>query len=158
MPVLQSGNVTPGHLAIWGSTGVIMDGGAVPAAERVIASLAGANMDDTGDQPLVLPARMTAFMLTRILVTNSAVSLTGAVGGFYPQASKGGTPLVAASQVYSSLTAATKLLSCTLAAAVATTRYSRDNLTDWEIYFSLTTAQGITATADIYIVGIDLSL
>lgn len=157
MPVQQSGNITPGHLAIWGTDNVLIDGGALSSSERVITSFPGANMNDTGDQPLVLPARMTAFTLTRILVTNSAISLTAAVGGFYPAASKAGTPLVAASQVYSSLNAITKLLSCTLEAAVATTRYSRANLADWEIYFSLTTAQGQTATADIYVVGIDLS-
>ena len=157
MPVQQSGNITPGHLAIWGTDDVIRDGGAVTAAERVIASMSGANMNDTGDQPIVLPARMTAFMLTRIVITNSAISLTAAAGGFYPAASKAGTPLVAASQVYSSLNAITKLLACSLEAAVATTRYSRTNLADWAIYFSLTTAQGQTATADIYIIGIDLS-
>lgn len=158
MPVLQSGNITPGNVAVWGANGVIMDGGALVGAERVLASLSGADMNDTNDQPIPLPSRTTAFMLTRILVTNSAVSLTGAVGGFYPQASKAGTALVASSQVYSSLTSATKLLSCTLEAAVATTRYSVANLTDWTIYFSLTTAQGIAATADIYICGIDLTV
>lgn len=157
MPVQQSGNVTPGNLAIWGADGVIRDGGALPGAERVIASQAGANFNDTSDQPIILPARMQAFMLTRIIGTNSAVSLATATGGIYPAASKAGTPLVAASQAYSSLNAITKLLSLTLASAVATTRYSRTNLADWALYFSLTTGQSSAATMDLYVCGIDLT-
>lgn len=157
MSIQQSGLVTPGHLATWVTDNVIGDGGVLGAAQKVLARFGTADFNDTGDQPLLLPVTMTAFMLTGIIVTNSPVSLTAAVGGFYPAASKGGTPIVAASQVYSSLTAQTKLLSCTLAAAVATTRYSRANLTDWAIYFALTTAQGIAATGDIYAIGIDLS-
>lgn len=155
--VQQSGNVTPGHLVTWVTDSIIKDGGALGRAQRVLASLGSADFNDTNDQPLVLPSTMTAFMLTGIIVTNSAVSLTTAAGGFYPQASKAGTALVAASQVYSSLTGSTKLLSCTLAAGVSTTRYSRTNIPDWAIYLSLTTPQGIAATADVYAIGIDLS-
>lgn len=157
MSVEQSGSVTPGHIATWTTEGVIQDGGALGAAQKVLASFKGANFNDTGDQPIILPARVTAFNLTGILVTNTAVSLTAAVGGFYPAAFKAGTPLVAAAQVYSSLTSINKLLYCTLAAAVPTTRYSRANLADWALYFALTTAQGSAATGDIYIIGIDLT-
>lgn len=157
MAVLQSGNITPGHVATWTTDGVIQDGGVIGRAQRVIASLGSADFNDTNDQPLVLPSTMTAFMLTGIIVTNSLIPMTTAVGGFYPAASKGGTPIVAASQIYSSLTAATKLLSCTLAGAVSTTRYSRTNLADWAIYLSLSIPQGIYAPADVYVVGIDLS-
>lgn len=155
--ILQAGSITPGHLAIWGTNGVIRDGGTLFGASRVLASQLGANFNDTGDQPILLPTNVTAFQLTGILVTNSAVNLTAAVGGFYPAASKAGTPLVAASQVYSSLTGATKLLACTLEAAVATTRYSLTNLADWAIYLSLTTAQGQAATGDVYVLGVDLT-
>ena len=157
MSVLQSGNVTPGHIATWTTNGIIQDGGVLGASQKVLAFLGSADFNDTNDQPLLLPSTMTAFMLTGIIVTNSAISLSAAVGGFYPSASKAGTALVASSQVYSSLTAATKLLSCTLAAAVATTRYSRTNLADWAIYLSLTTGQGQASTADVYVIGIDLS-
>lgn len=156
--VQQSGSITPGHFASWVTDGVIKDGGAVPGAQRVLASFPSANFNDTSDQPLILPPTMTAFQLTGILITNASASLTLAAGGFYPQASKAGTAIVAAGQVYSSLTASSKLLSATLAAAVATTRYSIANLPDWRIYFALTTAQGTVAAADIYLLGVDLSL
>lgn len=155
--ILQSGSITPGHVASWVTDGVIKDGGAVPAAQKVLTSFFSANFNDTGDQALILPPSISAFMLTGIIITNASISLTTAVGGFYPQASKAGTALVANTQVYSSLTASTKLLAATLAGAVATTRYSIANLPDWRIYFALTTAQGAAATADIYVIGLDLS-
>lgn len=156
--VQQSGSVTPGHFATWVTEGVIKDGGAVPGAQRVLASFPSANFNDTSDQPLILPPTITAFQLTGILIANASISLTTAVGGFYPQASKGGTAIVAAGQVYSSLTTSSKLLSATLVAGVLTTRYSIAELPDWRIYFSLTTAQGAEATADLYLLGIDLTL
>ncbi len=156
--IVQSGNITPGHLVSWATDNVVQDWGAAPAAERVLASLTGADFNSTSDQPLVLRARVTAFMLTRIIITNASISLTTAAGGFYPQASKAGTALVAAGQVYSSLTTANKLLQATLEAAVATTRYAVAELPDWAIYLSLTTAQGAAATADVYVCGIDLSV
>jgi len=157
MPIEQSGNVTPGHVLLWATDGVVLDGGALGAAQKVIASLRGADFNDTGDQSIVLPSRITAFQLNAIVITNASLSLTVAVGGFYPAASKGGTAIVAASQVYSSLTASNKLLSATLAGAAATTRYSIAELADWAIYFSLTTAQGLAATADLYVIGTDLT-
>lgn len=152
--VLQSGNVTPGHLARWAADGAIGDAG---VTQKVLAAFFNADFNTTSDQPLILPNYITAFQLTGILVTNSAISLTTAAGGFYPQPLKAGTPLVDAGQVYSSLTSAAKLLTCTLDASVATTRYSIGNLPNWAIYFSLTTAQGVNANADIYVLGTDLS-
>lgn len=155
--IQQSGSITPGHSAVWVTDGVIKDGGGLSASQRVLTSFIGANFNDTGDQPLLLPPAITAFMLTGIIITNASISFTTAIGGFYPAAFKAGTALVAAGQVYSSLTTSAKLLSATLAAAVATTRYSVANLPDWKIYLSLTTAQGAAATADCYVLGIDLT-
>jgi hypothetical protein len=96
-------------------------------------------------------------MFTRFLITNASLSLTTAVGGFYPTVSKGGTPIVAATQVYSALTTAAALLSATLAAFGSGNAFSASNLTAWSIYFALTTPQGAAATADIYICGIPLA-
>lgn len=161
MAVQQSGTITAGHLATWATNGVINDGGPVPAAMRVLASARGVNLNTTNDQPIAIPQRYVAFQLNGIIVTNASISLTTAVGGFYPQASKGGTPIVAASQVYSTLTTAAGLLTVTLASFGANTRFSSANLGQilglLNIWFSLTTPQGVNATADIYIVGTDLS-
>lgn len=159
--IVQSGIVTPGHLMLWATDGVAVDGGVFGASQRVLAALRSANFNDTGDQPLTLPTRITAFQLTGIVITNASDSLTTAAGGFYPTISKGGTALVAAGQVYSSLTTTAKLLAATLAGAVATTRYSSANLAivggALTLYLSLTTAQGIPCTADVFVMGVDLT-
>jgi hypothetical protein len=159
--ILQSGNVTPNHAAVWAADGVLKDGGGTPAAQRVLASLRGANFNTTNDQPIIIPLNFVAFQITGIIITNASISLSAAVGGFYPAASKGGTPIVSAAQTYSTLTTSAGLLQATLAAFGSGTRFSAANLASLggllALYFSLTTAQGAVATADIYIVGIDLS-
>jgi hypothetical protein len=163
--VLQGGNVTPGHVATWATDGVIQDGGPLAASQKVLASIRGANFNTTTDQALLIPPAITAFQLTGIVVTNASISLTTAAGGFYPAVAKGGTPIVANTQVYSALSSSDKLLQATLASFGSTTRFSASNLgyslvlgyNYLTIYLSLTTAQGAIATADVYAVGIDLS-
>ena len=164
--IQQSGQVTPGHLASWMTEGVLEDGGALLASQKVLAAIAQANFNSTFDQPLILPPAITAFQLTGLIVTNASVSLTTAAGGFYTAASKGGSAIVASSQAYSSLTTANLLLNATLTAFAQTARFSANNLGSilgsnnqygLAIYLSLTTAQGVVATADVYAIGIDLS-
>ncbi len=159
MSVLQSGTVTPGHIAQWVTDGVIQDGGT--QSPSVLTSLRGANFNSTSDQPIAIPATITAFQLTSIVITNASISLTTAVGGFYPAALKAGTPIVAATQVYSALTASDKLLAATLASFGTTTRFSSANLGQIlglsNIWLSLTTPQGVSATADVYLIGQNLS-
>lgn len=157
---VQSGNVTPSHLAIWLGDGVLGDGG--PGnGQYILASLRGANFNTTNDQPIVIPQRIIAFRLQTIIVTNATVSLTTAVGGFYPAASKGGTPIIAASQVYSGLTTQDSLIQPTLAAFGSGTRFSARTLGQIvglsAIWLSLTTGQGVAATADVYLAGQDLT-
>jgi len=159
--VQQSGVITPGHLPVWVAPGVIGDGGAALAAQRVLASLRGANFNTTNDQPIAIPQRVTAFRLTGITVTNASLGLTTAAGGFYPQAAKASTPIVAAAQAYSALTTTTDLLNLTIASFGLNTRFSSANLGTigglLNIWFSLTTGQGVAATADVYLIGIDLT-
>lgn len=161
-PTQQSGTITPGHLAKWLTDGVIGDAGTTPTSTTVLTKLLSADFNSTSDQTIQLPKSITAFQITGILITNATASLTTAVGGFYPTTAKGGTAIVANTQVYSSLTTALKLLSATLVAATATTRYSSANVDVISgyptIYLSLTTAQGVSAVADIYLLGNDLSV
>lgn len=117
-----------------------------------IASLRGANFNVTTDQAIAVPPQVTAFIIERIVVTNCSANLTLAVGGFYPAASKAGTPIVAATQVYTALTAATLKVDLTLSATATSTRYTLST-----IFLALTTAQGGAATCDVYIEGLDLS-
>lgn len=117
---------------------------------KLLGRLLSANMNATTDQ--IIPINSQKYTVRRILVTNASINLTTAVGGFYTAASKGGTAIVANSQAYSTLSASTKFLDCTLEAILTT-----DVRTESKLYFSLTTPQGAAATADIYIVGDSLA-
>jgi hypothetical protein len=159
--VQQSGLITPGHVALFATNGVIQDGGALPTSTRVLAQATSVNFNTTNDQPIAIPQRITAFILTGILVTNPSTSLTTAVGGFYPQAAKTGVAIVPANQTYTVLTGASLALWMTLSSFGQNTRFSSANLNNiagfLNIWFSLTTPQGAPATADVYLVGLDLT-
>jgi len=154
--IVQSGSITPGHLVRWVTNGVVGDGGAGAAYQQVLASATQVDFNSTADQPIPLPSLLNYFQLTGILVAAASVSLTVAQGGFYPQASKGGTALVAASQVYTALTASSLLMNASLSTYAQQQYFSRSQLPDWSIYFSLTAAQGSIATASVYLLGIPL--
>jgi len=126
----------------------------MPGVDMCLFKLIGANMNVTTDQPLVplfgLGATPLTFVISRILVTNASASLTTAAGGVYNAVSKpGGGILVAAAQAYSALTGATLGLELTRT-ALALGQQSTVPV------FSLTTAQGSAATADIYLFGMVL--
>lgn len=162
MPIEQSGNITPGNLVVWTTTGVVQDGGPVRSSNTILGHLLSADFNSILDQSIQIPQAITAMQITGIVITNASLSLTAAAGGFYPTVSKGGTAIVAAGQAYSSLTTAAKLLSATIAATPAATRYSSANMDVISgyltLYLSLTTAQAVAATADIYVLGNNLSV
>lgn len=165
--VQQSGSVTPFHLAVWSTDGVLQDGGPITAAQKVIGSLFQANFNSpSADQAILISTGITAFMLTGIVVTNASVSLTTAQGGFYSQVNQGGSVIVASGQVYSSLTTPNLLLQPTLTNFAQTARFSSANLTTTlgpsginvlQFFLNLTAGQGAAATADVYALGIDLT-
>lgn len=119
---------------------------------QVIFDLFGADMNVTTDQPFTVAGGQAPmfYEIDEIRVTDASTSLTTAAGGVYDTASKGGTPLVAAAQAYSTLTGSTLGLSLTLAAYGKGTRNAAP-------IFSLTTPQGGAATANIRIYGRFLS-
>jgi hypothetical protein len=114
--------------------------------QTFLGKFSSVDMNATGDQPIILRTGTAGYLIEKIIVTNASASLSLAAGGVYTAASKGGTAIVAAGQLYSALTGSTKLLSLTLAALT-------DVLTTSPIYLSLTVAQGTAATADIYMFG-----
>ena len=124
---------------------------------RVVGKLIGANFNVTTDQAIpiqiadtddVVQTHEGDFILADIIVRNASISLTTAVGGIYTAASKGGSAIVANTQVYSALTSSVKWVALTKASISLT-----DVLNQANLYFSLTTAQGAAATADIYVFG-----
>lgn len=121
-------------------------GSGILRAGVCLGRLKGANFNATTDQ--AIPINSSRYVVRKIVVNNASISLTTAAGGVYTAASKGGTALVAAGQVYSALTASTKFVDLTLEAVAGT-----DVVTATTLYLSLTTAQGAAATADIYVYG-----
>lgn len=116
---------------------------------RVLWTLTGANMNATTDQAFTKVGTFTSFMLEAIIATNASTSLTTAVGGIYPATAKGGTAIVANTQVYSALVAPADQVPLTIA--------DTDIRSNAATYLSLTTPQGAPATADLYIIGIALT-
>lgn len=119
---------------------------------RVLCSIRTANFNTTADQACTIPGTITAWAVSSIMVTNCTGTMTLAIGGVYPTTSKGGTALVAAAQAYSALSSATIVLNATLAANIATTRYTVNT-----VYLALTTGAGSAATCDFYVIGTDLT-
>ena len=117
--------------------------------DQLLGKLIGANMNVLTDQAIPITRIGTQkYLITKIVVTNASTSLSAADGGIYTAVSKGGTAVVAATQVYTALTSATVALDLTLA---VNNTYTVSNL-----YLSLTGTQGGAATADVYVFGIIL--
>lgn len=118
----------------------------VPGANILLGFLSAANMNSTADQAIAIGA--AKYIVRRAVVYGASLSLTLAVGGIYTGAGKTGNAIVAATQVYSGLTGATKFLDLTLASIAPT-----DYLTASSLFLALTTAQGAAATANVAVFG-----
>ena len=121
----------------------------IPNGFKLLGHMKTANFNSTSDQ--IINLNSSKYIVRHILVTNASVSLTLAAGGIYTAVSKGGSTIVSAAQLYTALTGTSKYLDLTL-----DTLPVGDVLINASLYFSLTVAQGVAATADIYIFGEDL--
>lgn len=122
------------------------------ASGNLVYALAGANFNITTDQSIVisLPTGYTRYRIQSLLVSNPSISMTTAAGGIYTAVSKGGIAIIPSSQVYSALTTNTSGASgsmLTLTPVNQNTAFYNSAT----LFFSLTTAQGAAATADITI-------
>jgi len=123
----------------------------IPGTQSLIGILKSVNFNITTDQaiPITLVGGYTNYRIDDIVMINASTALTTAVGGIYPSPSKGGSPYVAAAQTYTTvLSGATAFLSLTKTNVGGLATHN-----DPILYFSLTTAQGAAATADIYVFG-----
>jgi len=123
----------------------------IPGTQSLIGILKSVNFNITTDQaiPITLVGGYTNYRINDIVMINASTALTTAVGGIYPTTSKGGTPYVAASQTYTTVNSG-------VSAFLSLTKTNIGGLAthnDPILYFSLTTAQGAAATADIYVFG-----
>lgn len=115
--------------------------------------LKGANFNTTADQPITITSPSTNWVVSFFYVVNPSTSLTTAAGGFYTAASKGGAQVLPSSTVYAALTSNSGTNTSGSMGRFTPNTGSGNGV--WEtgstIYFSLTTAQGSAATADIYV-------
>lgn len=116
--------------------------------QGLLGSLIGADFNSTADQAIAIAAGVTKYVIRRIVVVNASVNMTTAAGGVYGALAKSAPIAVASTQVYTALTAAAKFVDLTLTALCGT-----DVFTATTLYLSLTTGQGVAATADIFIFG-----
>lgn len=119
----------------------------LPNSYRLLGKIVGANMNTTSDQAIAMGA--SKYFIDKVVVTNASTSLTLAVGGLYTASSKGGTQVLANTQVFSALTASTKVV-------LLSSLITGDVLTASQLFLSLTTGQGGAATADLYVYGYEL--
>lgn len=109
--------------------------------------LKGANFNSTADQAITITPPSTTYTLAQVRFAAPSVSMTTAAGGMYTAAAKGGLAIVPAATAYTGLTTST-LNTAGYTTTVTPVLAGTQNTT---LYFSLTTAQGIAATADIYV-------
>lgn len=110
--------------------------------------LNGANMNSTADQAFTQQFQFSKYVVSFVVAANPSLSLTTAAGGIYTGASKGGSAIIPASQVYSGLKTASDAINPQVATA------GQQLLSQSGVYLSLTTPQGAAATADLFIMGV----
>ena len=121
---------------------------------RLIGWRLGCNFNSTADQ--AIPITCPSYVIESVVVKNASVNMTAADGGIYTATSKGGTAVVPAATVYTELTSSSKYKEMTRASGLDSSTQS-DVFTVGTLYLSLTGTQGAAATADVYVIGRDLS-
>jgi hypothetical protein len=98
----------------------------------------------TGDNALTVTS--SDYIVTDVVVTSASISLTTATAGVFNTA--GGVGTIAADQVLTALTGATKFLDMTLSGVGIT-----DRQTAGQLQIRCGTPQGAAATAEFYVYG-----
>jgi hypothetical protein len=117
-------------------------------AIRLLAVATGVNVNATGDQAVLPILNSTNYSVSNVVFTNASVSLSSAAAGLFTAPSAGGTGVVA-NAALSAMTGSTVVSQRTVA---STATQSGQNL-----YLNVGTAQGATATMDVYVYGYDFS-
>jgi len=118
-------------------------------AIRLLAVATGVNVNATGDQATLQINNSTNYSISNVVFTNASTSLTTAAAGLFTAPSAGGTAIVS-NAALSALTGSTVVSQRTVA---STAIQSGQNL-----YLNVGTAQGATATMDVYVYGYDFSV
>ena len=117
-------------------------------AIRLLAVATSVNVNATGDQATLSIINSSNYSVSNVVFTNASVSLSSAAAGLFTAPSAGGTGVVS-NAALSALSASTVVSQRTVA---STAIQSGQNL-----YLNVGTAQGATATMDVYVYGYDFS-
>ena len=117
-------------------------------AIRLLAVATGVNVNATGDQATLSIINSSNYSVSNVVFTNASVSLSSAAAGLFTAPSAGGTGVVA-NAALSALTASTVVSQRTVASTATQTSQN--------LYLNVGTAQGATATMDVYVYGYDFS-
>jgi len=150
--VLQSGSVTPTHLASWTTDGVIQDSGvAVPNLYALFqATITTVNFNQTAfdNQILInLPAGYTRWRCDRVIISNPSGALNTATCGLFSAVAAGGVAIVASGSAITITTAAADTNNNTQSLTIA--NQNTLALSDTVVYFRLQVAQGVAATGNV---------
>lgn len=112
----------------------------------VLGSLTSVNLNSaTTDNAVAIES--ARYRIDKIVVENASVSVTTATSGVFTAAGGAGTT-IAADQSLAALTASTKFKDLTLGGSV-----TADVVTAGTIYYRVGTAQGVAATANVWVIG-----
>jgi NADPH:quinone reductase-like Zn-dependent oxidoreductase len=150
--VLQSGSVTPGHVATWTTDGVIEDGGvAVPNLYALyVTTITAVNFNQINfdNQILInLPAGYTRWRCDRVLISGASGSISTATAGLFTATGAGGTQIVSSGSaitvVSSSIDTNNNMQSMTI------TDQNTMALSDTAVYWRNQVAEGSAQTANV---------
>jgi hypothetical protein len=109
--------------------------------------LKGANFNTTADQAITITPPSATYTVSLVRFAAPSVSMTTAAGGMYTGTGKTGLAFVPAATAYTGLTTSA-LNTAGYTTTVTPLLFGSQNTT---VYLSLTTAQGVAATADVYV-------
>jgi hypothetical protein len=122
--------------------------------QRVLAAAIGVNLNaGSVDTTMLFPSNLTKVLVTGCYLTNCTTNMTTARCSLWSSAGGLGDNF-AADQAISGLTGTSSQLYQLTMSTLSATKAE----TAQQIYFRVGTAQGGAATADVYIIGIDLSV
>jgi hypothetical protein len=117
-------------------------------AIRLLAVATGVNVNATGDQAVLPIINSSNYSVSNVVFTNASTSLTTAYAGLFTAPSAGGTAIVA-NAALSALTGSSVVSQRTVASTATQSAQT--------LYINVGTAQGATATMDVYVYGYDFS-
>ena len=153
-PILQSGTVTPGHLASFVTDGVVGDAGVTLSNTQgqfvAVSTNINFNAANT-DNPISinLPAGYTRYRISNILISGSSGTLASCTCGVFTGVGAGGNAVVAGG---TAVTITTNVLDANNNMQFLTV--IQQNTTAWSdivLYFRVQAPQGVAATASVSI-------